>query len=87
MARKHRKVNVCQLRGGKLAHVAKDGQRDTMHTTLRYINNNVTQFTVTQMQLSNHMTYLLIITLAHSPIPSQIPHTLFDIITLGVDAV
>jgi len=30
------------------------------------------------------MTYLLIITLAPSPIPSQIPHTLFDIISLGV---
>jgi len=33
------------------------------------------------------MTYLLIITLAPSPIPSQIPHTLFDIISLGTDAV
>jgi len=33
------------------------------------------------------MTYLLIITLAPSPIPSQIPHTLFDIISLDVDAV
>jgi len=33
------------------------------------------------------MTYLLIITLAPSPIPSQIPHTLFDIISLGADAV
>jgi len=33
------------------------------------------------------MTYLLIITLAPSPIPRQIPHTLFNIISLGVDAV
>jgi len=33
------------------------------------------------------MTYLLIITLAPSPIPSKIPHTLFDIISLGVDSV
>jgi len=33
------------------------------------------------------MTYLLSITLAPSPIPSQIPHTLFDIISLGADAV
>jgi len=33
------------------------------------------------------MTYLLIITLPPSPIPSQIPHTLFDIISLSVDAV
>jgi len=33
------------------------------------------------------MTYLLIITLAPSPIPSQIPQTLFEIISLGVDAV
>jgi len=30
---------------------------------------------------------MLIITLASSPIPSQNPHTLFDIISLGVDAV
>jgi len=30
---------------------------------------------------------MLIITLAPSPIPSQIPRTLFDIISLGVDAV
>jgi len=36
---------------------------------------------------SNRMTYLLIITLATLPIPSQIPHTVFDIISLGVDAV
>jgi len=33
------------------------------------------------------MTYLLSITLALSSIPSQIPHTLFDIISIGVDAV
>jgi len=33
------------------------------------------------------MPYLLIITLAHPPIPSQISHTLLDIISLGVDAV
>jgi len=32
-------------------------------------------------RLSNRMTYLLIITLA----PSPIPHTLFDIIPLGVE--
>jgi len=38
-------------------------------------------------RLSNIMTYLLIITHAPSPIPSQIPHTLFDIISLRVDAV
>jgi len=30
-ARKHKEVNLCQLRGGKLAQSAKDGQRDTMH--------------------------------------------------------
>jgi len=35
-ARQHRKVNLCQLRGGKPAQAAKDGQRDTMHTTLHY---------------------------------------------------
>jgi len=35
-ALQHRKVNLCQLRGGKLAQLAKDGQRDTMHITLRY---------------------------------------------------
>jgi len=33
------------------------------------------------------MTYLLIITLVPLPIPSQIQHTLFDIISLSVDAV
>jgi len=33
------------------------------------------------------MTYLLIITLAPSPIPSQIQSTLFGIISLGVDTV
>jgi len=33
------------------------------------------------------MTYLLIITVAPSPIPSPIPHALFNIISLGVDAV
>jgi len=33
------------------------------------------------------MTYLLIIMLVPSPIPSQIPHALFDIISLGADAV
>jgi len=33
------------------------------------------------------MIYLHIITLAPSPIPSQIPHTLFKIISLDVDAV
>jgi len=33
------------------------------------------------------MTYLLIITLVPSPIPSQIPHTQFNIISLGVDEV
>jgi len=35
-ARQHRKANLCQLRGGKLAQAAKDGQRDTMHNTLRH---------------------------------------------------
>jgi len=33
------------------------------------------------------MSNLLIITLAPFPIPSQITHTLFDIISIGVDAV
>jgi len=33
------------------------------------------------------MTYLLFITLAPSPVQSQIPHILLDIISLGVDAV
>jgi len=37
-ARQHRKVNVCQLRGGggETAYSAKGGQRDTMHIALRY---------------------------------------------------
>jgi len=29
-------ANLCQLRGRKLAQLAEDGQRDTMHITLRY---------------------------------------------------
>jgi len=33
------------------------------------------------------MTFLLIITIAPSPIRSQIPHTLFNMTSLGVDAV
>jgi len=28
--------SMCELRGGKPAQSAKDGQRDTMHITLRY---------------------------------------------------
>jgi len=35
-ARKQRKVNLCQLRGAKMAQAAKVSQRDTMHNTLRY---------------------------------------------------
>jgi len=35
-ARQHRKVNVCYCAGGKPAQSDKDGQRDTMHITLRY---------------------------------------------------
>jgi len=57
-------------------------------------NDNVTQFTVkhssyinANIRLSNQMTYLHIITLPPSPIPSQIPHTLIDKILLDVDAV
>jgi len=67
---------------------AKDGQYNAYYITLH--DNNVTQFTVKQSnyinatnRLSNRMTYLLI-TLAPSSILSQIPHTLFDIISLGV---
>jgi len=51
---------------------------------------NVTQFSVKSKHnnwLSNHRTYLLIITLAPSPIPSKIPHILFEIISLDVDTV
>jgi len=35
-------------------------------------------------RLSYHMTYLLIITLAPTPIPSHIPHIPIDRISLGV---
>jgi len=38
-------------------------------------------------RLSIRMTYLPIITSAHLPIPSQTRHTLFEIISLGVDAI
>lgn len=50
----------------------------------------VTQLTIKHKHnnwLSNRVTYLLIITLAPSLKPSHIPHTLFDIISLVVDAV
>jgi len=40
-----------------------------------------------QQPAINLMTYLLNITIAPLPIPSQIPHTQFDEISLGVDAV
>jgi len=36
MARQHIKVNLSQLQAGKQAQAAEDGQRDTMHITLRY---------------------------------------------------
>jgi len=80
--------------GGKPARVAKDAQWDTMHNILRYTktintgHSKTLQLHQRNNQLSNRMTYLLIITLAPSPIPSQIPHTLFDIISIisfGVD--
>jgi len=35
-ARQNRKVNLCQLWGGKPAQSAKDGKRDTTHITLCY---------------------------------------------------
>jgi len=57
---------------------------------LFYVTRYVTRYTQLHErnnQLFNRMTYLLIITLAPSPIPSQIPRTLFDIISLGTDAV
>jgi len=57
--------------------------------------NNVKQFTVKHssyinaaMQhkcLSHQMTYLLIIMFVPSPMPGEIPHTVFDIISLGVE--
>jgi len=64
--------------------------------TLPYVtplqDNNVTQFTVKHSSYMNATTgylrtYLLSNTLAPSPIPSQIPLTLFDIISLGEYAV
>jgi len=54
-------------------------QCNTVHSKLLQLHKR-------NNQLSNRMTYLLI-KLAPSPIPSYIPHTLFDIISLDVDAV
>jgi len=54
-----------------MAQAAKDGNK------IHKYNN----------RLSNRMTYLLIMTLAPLPIPSQISHTLFDQISFGVHAV
>jgi len=74
------------MRGGKLTQSVREGQRDTIHITLRYMKTMVHGFTVHSKtlqlhirnnQLSNQMTYLLIITLTPSPIPSQIPHSYF----------
>jgi len=62
--------------GVKLAQAAKDGQRDTRHITLRYTITieHSSQKTIhlhkRNNRLSNRMTYLPIITLAPSPIPS-----------------
>jgi len=39
MARHHSKVNLCPLRGKKPAQSAIDGQRDTMHSTIRCMHN------------------------------------------------
>jgi len=49
-------------------------------------DNKVTHFTV-KRTLTQTFIHLFIIMLTPSPIPSQIPHTLFDIISLGVNAV
>jgi len=82
----------------KPAQSTKDGQRDTMHITehicifghitkgnmqCNTIHSKTFQLHKRNNRLSNQMTNLLIITLAFS----LIPMTLFDIISLGVDAV
>jgi len=88
--------SICDTWGGEVNRFSRlrmaNELRDTEHTiTLRYTITTVTSKTLQlhnrNNRLSNCMTYLLIITLEPSPIPNwQKPHTLFVIISIGVDA-
>jgi len=74
--------------GRKVAQADKDGQRNTMHNTLRYtkqcetVHSKALQLHKSKNRLSNRTTYLVNIKIANSP-----THTLFDIISHGVNAV
>jgi len=80
--------SICtNSRGRKPAQSAKDGKRarPTMHITY---DNNVTQLHKRNNRLSISISNdLLAYYYISALIPSQIQHTLFDIISLGVDAV
>jgi len=87
-ARQHRKVNVCHHcvptagEGNRLSwlRMANEIQSIIPHVTQCNTDCSKTlQLHKRNNRQSNRMTYLPIITLALSPIPSQIPHTLFDI--------
>jgi len=91
----HIKVNLWQLRGWV---TGSGSQRWSPRYNALYLmlhNDNATQFTVKPCSYTNATTsyviewfaYLLIITLAPSPITTLILHTLFGIIWPGVDAV
>jgi len=83
-----------EVREGRL-YKGDKRRRPLYYLTLH--DNNVTQFTVKHSSYSNATTSYLIVLLigllayyyviAPSPISSQIPHTLFGIISLGADAV
>jgi len=93
-ARQHKKANLCQLWGEenrlRRLRMAREIQCIIPYVT-RYKCNTVHSKTLQLHKLNNRlynrMTYLLIMTLSPSPIPSQVLNTLFDIISLGVDAV
>jgi len=86
-ARQHIKVNLCKLRGKETCSVGYGWPTRYNAYYLKLHDNNVTQFAVKHYSYTNATTgyliddfaYLLINTSAPSPIPSQIPHTLFDI--------
>ena len=91
----HRKVNVVPTVGGRnrLTWLRMSNERQCIILHMLH-NYNVTHFTVKRSSNKTATTDYLIqwltclnILLTHSPVTSQITHSLFGIISLGVDAV